>query len=220
MKYNFSFFVLFFFFTFFFFVFFLHCNRYGILSFLYQFPSFRFSLLYLLSRASITFSILRPLTSNSHRPRFRHTSLTGTWTNRPLSWFVQLLKTPATQLSLRQADKKIYQTHSLPNPFTFKMTGSFETIFFATSFSSLLLGCLGIYISVQLYWILIGALKSYRQYDRLRKNCLNNSIDKILLVLINYFWQPYFWFWGRAGPSWRTSFPLWIFSPTQVQSSV
>lgn len=92
--------------------------------------------------------------------------------------------------------------------------------FSPTSFLSVLFGCLGIYVSVQLYWILTGALNSYGQYDRLRKNNLNNSIAAILLVLINYFWQPY-WFCGRAVPLWRfSSVPLWIFSPTQVQSYV
>lgn len=190
------------------------------LAFPISFLQFPFSLLYFPSRASVTFSILIPLPSNSHRLRISHANLTGTWTNRLLSWFVQLLKTPATQLSLTLANKVIKYTacQILLHP---RRLAALKLFFSPTSFSSVLLGCLGIYVFVQLCWILIGALKSYRQYDRLRKNWLNNSIDKILLVLINYFWQPYFWFWGRAGPLWRfISYPLWTFSPTQVQSSV
>lgn len=108
--------------------------------------------------------------------------------NRRLSWFVHLVITPATQLSLRQVNKQIYQTHSFPNPFpseemaSLKMASFPHTLLFHLYYWTLWLS-----MSVQLSQILSEALKSCRQEDRLRKNCLNNSIAKIILVVINYF---------------------------------
>lgn len=137
-----------------------------------------------------------------------------------LPWFVQLLKSqPHSSHWDRQTNKYVKHTACQILLHTRRLA-ALRRFFSPTSFLSVLFGCLGIYVSVQLYWILTGALNSYRQYDRLRKNNLNNSIATILLVLINYFWQPY-WFCRRAVPLWRfSSVPLWIFSPTQVQSYV
>lgn len=148
--------------------------------------------------------------NHPHRP-YRHM-------NRPLSWFVQLLKTSATQHSWRQANKQTnISSMQLAESFFIRRDRHLWIHFPTTLLFHLHYWTL--WVSVQLFWILIEALKSCSQEERLRNNWLNNTIDKIVLVVINYFEQLYFWFWGRIDPSWRfTSFPLWTLSLTCVQS--
>lgn len=169
---------------------FLNYTRHGNLSFSYQFSSLPLFPSVSSLQNFITFSILTPLPSNSQGLRSSLTNLTGTGTD--LSWFVQLLKTPTTQLSLKQADKHIKHTacQILLHSRQVAALNDFPPLVFIR-----IVGLFG-YLHPCPAWLNFNwSTETLQAIWQPRKNCLNSSIDKILLVPINYFWQLYFWFW-------------------------